>query len=185
MSEPGTRPGGLTALAIINFLVAAWSLLGAASVFLGPALVSAGLKHAEAQAAERAERDRRAETRGEATRPTEEVRKEAEGLENMRKAERLFEEHPSFFMLVGGGRVVLGLLLLLSAIGYLKVRRGLGRMVGSVYALAAIAWGIWVIKAASTIPEHSFGLFDLIGFLYPAATLFALHFIFKDDFVNP
>lgn len=186
MAEPGTRPGGLTALAVINFVFAAIGLLMAGGVFLGGAMVSMGLQHAEEQAARNAEKDRAAETRGEVARTAEELAAESKGIDDMRKAKRTFDEHGSLLMLVGVVGALLAVLQIVSGIGYLKLKRGLGRTVGTVYAVGAIIWEICGIAFASQFgEEHSFGLMNVVGFIYPVITLFALHRIFKDDFVNP
>jgi hypothetical protein len=186
MSEPGTRPGGLTALAVINFVFAGLGLLMSAGVFLGDTLVSMGLEAAEKDAAKRAEMDRQAETRGEASRSAEEVAKGAKELEDMREAKRVYAEHGTILMVAGVVGILLALLQIVSGVGYLKLRRGLGKNVGTVYALGAIAWEIAGIALADKFGEgRSFGLMNIIGFIYPLVTLFALHRIFKDDFVNP
>jgi hypothetical protein len=185
MSEPGTRPGGLTALAIINFVFAAWGLIVAAGVFFAPIAISAGIKHAEMQADRKAKLDREAETRGAETRSAEELAREEKGLKDMREAEGLFKKHPTMFMLVGVMGVVISALLLLSGIGYLKLKRGLGRTVGTIYALVTMAWEVCGIVFAAQFGDRSFGLANMIGFIYPLITLFTLHRVFKDDFVNP
>jgi len=171
MSEPGVRPGGLTALAVINFVWAAFTFISGfaavSSPFYMPALA--------AQAEKAAANESRPEKQKEAT----------EAAVHMREVSNQITLHKELVMLDGGAKLVLGLLLILSGIGYLKLRRFLGRTLGLVYATVAVLWGcavlLWVQKEMGESP----GIFSLIGFIYPAVTIFALLVTFRDDFVNP
>lgn len=69
-------------------------------------------------------------------------------------------------------------LLIASGVGYLGCKRGLGRMVGNIYAALALA----AIVAEIVIAPANFTIFGLIDFVYPLITLFLLNGIFRRDF---
>ncbi|MCA8975452.1 MAG: hypothetical protein KDC98_12080 [Planctomycetes bacterium] len=152
MSE-GKRPGGLTALAVLNFVFGGFGLLQvlgqAAFVFL---LMSDVLPKGM----------------------------DEEGREAI---ETLRELDIGNFMLAiaATGALVVGLQIA-SGIGYLKQKRLLGRIVGSIYALASI--GHTVLMTYGFTPDgerQGFQLFTMVLSIYPALSLILINTTFKED----
>lgn len=102
-------------------------------------------------------------------------------------AQRLLEEaHVTDAMLavlmIGG--LVTSLLLLFSAIGYLKQKRVLGRGLGNLYVLAAVGQ---TAAMMAVLPRELGGYFHLgvlIGLVYPLLTLFFVNVTFREDFIR-
>jgi len=136
----GRRPGGLTALAVLNFvfaglgllaLLAVLALLGAADSVSGGKLETGGVPKGAVYAA----------------------------------------------LLLG---IVREGILLAAGVGYLKMKKFLGRTLGNVYAILAIGdtlLGVVVLK-------QGIGIGGIIGLVYPVLTLILINTTFKDDLVN-
>jgi hypothetical protein len=183
MSEPGTRPGGLTALAVINFVFGGFGILGGIGTLFAPMAVSMAVEQSEAAESRRAGK---IEAGSETMPVTDEEKRHREQQEEMREAARIMKETPyRLFVLAAGVEVSLSALLIVAGVGYLKLRRFLGRTLGTVYAVGAIGWACVQLAYMSKVMGQSFGLLNMIGFIYPAITLFLLRLTFKDDFVNP
>jgi hypothetical protein len=187
----GKRPGGLTALAVLNFVGSGLNVLG---VFTLAAMFWAG--HLAVKPMER-QRDR-------VQAQLEEVREEREASENPnnisereRNLEEQIREHDEGIRALTmwdevhtGMKVLLivltGLLialLIMSGVGYLKQKKFLGRVVGNIYALTSLAsFGVEM----SMMPEDMGGMMflNLLDVIYPLVTLFLLNTTFKHDFVN-
>jgi hypothetical protein len=71
-------------------------------------------------------------------------------------------------------------ILLAAGVGYLKMKKFLGRTLGNVYAILAI--GDTVLGLA--ILKTGFGVGAIIGLVYPVLTLILINTTFKDDLVN-
>ena len=137
------RPGGLTALAIFNFI------FGGLSAILN--LISL------------------------ATISTmyEEMAKQAERQGDQMPAE-------STLYLLGAFALVRAALLITSGIGYLQLKKFLGRGLGNTYAgLALIA-----IAVEISLAPQNFTIFNLVEFVYPLITLYLVNVIFRKDFVR-
>jgi len=137
------RPGGLTALAIFNFVFGGLGVLGGV---LNLALGEVNLK-------------------------------------NLEQAARLFGDSPpsaGLYYAVHGLDTLRAGLLIMAGVGYLGVRKTLGRKVGNVYAVIAL---IGIFLEASMLP-HMFSIMSLSSFVYPLITLFLLNVIFRKDFVR-
>ncbi len=129
MSDGGRRPGGLTALAILNFVCSGfWGL-----VFVGPA------------------------ARLMTTDPS------AKGASTIALA--------ALIAAVTG-------LLITSGMGYLGMKRVLGRLLGNACALASLA----AISLLTVGP--GFGIVTMILLVYPLFTLVVVNTTFKDDLVQ-
>ena len=142
----GTRPGGLTALAVLNFVFAGLGLLGLLAVF---ALLGA-----------------------------------AESITvSLSEGEASITDSPNTMLVIG--QLLLGViacvLLIISGVGYLGQKKFAGQKMGTGYAIVSIISTIYGIVLLST----GFGIFTLIGLIYPVLTLVLLNTTFKDDFVNP
>jgi len=76
--------------------------------------------------------------------------------------------------------MTIGVLLLLSGIGYLQLKKSLGYVVGNIAAL------IWIVTniAKVTFIGSEFGIHSILGFIYPVVTLFMLNIVFKHDFAK-
>jgi hypothetical protein len=140
----GSRPGGLTALAVLNFVAAGFDALGAVS--------NLGIMIFRDSLAQKPE---------------------------MQKA--LASMPPdNIVWTVGIGDLVLVPLLIVSGVGYLRMRRVAGRYVGTAYGLASIA------ATAAVLVQFQSGMqfAALIYVVYPVLTLIMLHTTFKDDLVT-
>lgn len=138
----GKRPGGLTALAVLNFVFGGLGALGMLAVF---ALLSAA-------------------------------------NEISKGAGHSVTEVPGagvvyFALLLGVVRVIL---LITAGVGYLGQKKFLGRTLGNAYAILGVADTAIAIAMLHT----GFGLFTIVGLIYPVLTLILLNTTFKDDLVN-
>lgn len=182
MAEAGARPGGLTALAVINFVFGGLGVIRALYVMMLPVV----LPWAQEQAG-RHERDR-SETRAAQGRdelPLAESRRRAAGKKEEERLLRAVKENPKAFVLDGGVSVLLAVLMVVGGVGYLKLKRGLGRGVGILYALLSMGWSSVEFAWLNKRLETDFSLLGLVSFIYPAVTLLCLWFVFRDDFTNP
>ncbi|MGW8369283.1 MAG: hypothetical protein ACWGPN_11470 [Gammaproteobacteria bacterium] len=150
------RPGGLTALAVINFILGGLSLLGA----LALAVLLPFLGRAMEQAAEQM--------------PPEQV-------EQMRA---LTEMGTPLFIALLIGSFVTAVLLIVSGIGYLKLKSFMGRTLGNVYAIISILSSAGTALWMPVQVGGGFNLSAIIGLIYPVLTLILLNTTFKEDFVN-
>jgi hypothetical protein len=152
MSE-GKRPGGLTALAVINFVLAGMSLigvLGLAALFAYIGVIPTDKMDAGAKA----------------------------------QFEALQETGIGFFVFLFILSIVVGLLLLLAGIGYLKQKKILGWGLGNAYGIIGIISSITSGFLFPAILGGGFGIGRIIDLLYPIITLILLNTTFKEDFPN-
>jgi len=151
------RPGGLTALAVFNFVFGAFGLLGALSLAVLIPLLG----------------QMPAETTAQLT------------AEQLDRLNALKEMGTGLFLTIGALNLVSALLLILSGIGYLKLKKFLGRTLGNVYGilgvLATLGSMLWMPAA---LGGGSFNIGTIVGLLYPVLTLLLLNTAFKEDFVN-
>jgi hypothetical protein len=155
MSE-GKRPGGLTALAVFNFIFAGLGFLsvlsmGALIAIFSAAERSGAMKNASAEAYK---------TLGQA------------GI-----------TRPAILIIVMAFSAISSVLLLISGIGYLKQKKLLGRMLGNFAALLSI---IIAVVSVFMIPGRAGGGFSLgfiFNIIYPLLTLILLNTTFKEDFI--
>ena len=156
MSE-NKRPGGLTALAVINFILGGLSLLGAlALAVLIPFLGSGAFEQATQNMS-----------------PEETAQMEA--LANM--------SGPLFIVLVGVS-FVCAVLLIASGVGYLKLKQFLGRTLGNAYAIISIVYAVAAGMLLPVAAGGGFNIMTIVGLIYPVLTLILLNTTFKEDFVN-
>lgn len=142
----GKRPGGLTALAVLNFIFGGLSALGAVGM-LGLAALAAEAKRAVESAGGTTTYD-------------------GPGV--------------MLFYVVMIMMAVSAFLLIASGVGYIKMKRFMGRTLGTAYALLSI--GSTVINLVML--KSGFGVGTIIGLIYPVLTLILLNSTFKDDLVN-
>jgi hypothetical protein len=151
------RPGGLTALAVINFIWGGLSLLGA--------LTMAALIPLMGMIAD-------------------EVSNQNLPPEEMAAIEALTSVSGTVFLAFALISLVTAILLLASGFGYLKLKKFLGRTLGNAYGIMGI---VSTVGSAALLPDAiggGFNLMVIIGLIYPGLTLFLLNTTFKEDFVN-
>jgi hypothetical protein len=137
----GRRPGGLTALAVLNFVFAGLGLLGMLALL---ALLSVA-DHA---------------TGG-----------KLEGAGGISKG----AVYATLIL-----SIVSSAIMLAAGVGYIKMKKFLGRTLGNVYAILSIGQSILAIA----VLKQGFGFGTIIGLIYPVLTLILINTTFKDDLVN-
>lgn len=147
MSEDGKRPGGLTALAVLNFVFGGLGAIGLIGIF---ALIGAA-EHVVVTSG--------ATTSG-ATTSTTTTTSTSIGYTYLLLA-----------TLTSG-------LLIASGVGYLGLKKFLGRTLGNAYGIISLAYSAMGISVAG------FGIMTMIGLVYPLLTLALLNTTFKDDLVR-
>ncbi|MHC4352713.1 MAG: hypothetical protein ACYS0H_08340 [Planctomycetota bacterium] len=153
----GKRPGGLTALAVINFVLTGFNLLGVLgwTIIL---LMVVGII------------------------PTDEM-----NTVQKTQMEAFEKLGISVFIFIFVLSIVSSVLLLVSGIGYLKQKKFMGRMIGNIYAIVAILSSVlsgFVFASRMADLGGGFNLGTIIGLIYPLATLILLNTTFKDDLTN-
>ena len=149
------RPGGLTALAVFNFIFSGVNLLGLLG-WVVILFVIIGII------------------------PTEQMNEiqktQFEAFEKLVMPMFIF-----IFVL----SVVSAVLLLLSGIGYLKQKKVMGRLLGNIYAviniISSIISGILITDPNI---GGGFNLGTILGLIYPVLTLILLNATFKEDLTN-
>lgn len=156
------RPGGLTALAVLNFVFAGLGILGvlalAALMTAGSAIVAGAQKAADAMA----------EQGGEAA-----VAAAA--------ASSAMGQVSAIGWLVVILSIINIVLLFISGVGFLKQSKGKGQKVAMIYGIFGIATTILNLVIFST----GFGFSAIIGLIYPVLLIVLPMTVFKDAFVNP
>lgn len=153
----GNRPGGLTALAVINFILGGLSLLGS----LGTMALIPFLGRIAEQAS----------------------------TQNMTPAQQeqiqaLADVGSGTFLVLLCISLISAILLIVSGIGYLKLKKFLGRTLGSAYAIVGI---VSSASSSALMPDTlggGFNIMVIVGLIYPVLTLILLNLTFKEDFVN-
>ncbi len=148
----GKRPGGLTALAVINFVFAALGVLGILGMIVLLVFFTSGA---------------------------------AEDNPDMEKVKASWEEIGYLWLyLILALSVVTNALLIVSGIGYLLLKRVLGRWCGNAYAIITIISSI--IGGLQTPAEQGggFNIMTIVGLIYPLLTLFLINTTFKEDLVS-
>jgi hypothetical protein len=165
--QEGKRPGGLTALAIFNFVGAGLDVLKVLGLIA--TMLLAG-KMADTMERELQERDE-----PEASERSEDADAAIAALRGFERVGR-----PAYFAWLAL-IAACGSLLVTAGVGYLRQRRW-GRVVGTVYALLSIATTSY---AMVIIPAESGGglrFASLLAFVYPLLTLTLVHTTFRADF---
>lgn len=133
------RPSGLTALAVVNFVLGGFALLGV----LGLVVATSADPEAAAQ----------------------------QGMVGDEVSMGMVYGWSLLELLVGG-------LLIASGLGYLRLKKLLGRALGNLYAFLAIVSEF----AGLSMLGMDFSLLTLISIIYPVLTLALLNTVFRDDF---
>jgi len=154
MSE-GKRPGGLTALAVINIIWGAITVLVAMGLVAAPLIVEKAAEGGDEQA--------------------------QKALQEMRQA---LEDMGALWYVVIGITCVSAVLLLMSGIGYLKQKKFLGRTLGNVWAILSIVGSALGGFMTAEAVGGGFSTGTIVGLVYPVLTLILLNGTFKEDFVR-
>jgi len=171
----GKRPGGLTALAVFNFIgvgVDTFLILGVLSMIaFGGTLAGMAERSMREQAAARARDEGRDPARAELT------PKEQAALAHLRSYEGS-NRIPALLQLAG--LVASAGLLLAAGVGYLRQRRW-GRILGNIYVIVSVASTIYETRMVP--PEYGGGLqfAALRYFVYPVITLCLVNGTFRED----
>ncbi len=134
------RPGGLTALAVFNFVLSGWSLIKLLVLLV---VLGAG-----------------SEARGGGEPPP-----------------------PGLLYLTLGYLLVDIGLMIPAGIGYLKLKRVLGRWVGSLEAVISLVYFAAVVGYTQS-EGVQFSFSNLSYLVYPGLTLVLLNVVFRDNLVN-
>jgi hypothetical protein len=141
----GRRPGGLTALAVLNFVFGGLGILAVLALFALLSMADSALR--------------------------------AEGSAGITLSEAPGAGVIYIALAITAVQIIL---MIASGVGYLGMKKFLGRTLGNVYALIAIAGSVFSLVVA----KQGFGLSTIIGLIYPVLTLVLLNTVFKEDFVN-
>jgi len=164
----GKRPGGLTALAVLNFVFGGFQIIGGLM----------GLACSQAVSTTQSWSDQLGEAARQGAQST-------GNREAIRRANEAFGEAAqsasSFTLMFGIFGLIVGALLIVAGIGYLKQSKKSGWMFGNIYGIAAI---IVVILQIAMIGIPLWFLF-ILGLAYPIVTLALLNTSFKNSFPNP
>lgn len=148
------RPGGLTALAVINFILSGLNLMGLLG-WVVIFLVIIGII------------------------PTEQMN---EIQRNQMDAFK--ELGIPVFVFIFVLTIVSSVLLLLAGIGYLQQKKFLGRTMGNLYAVINIISSIITGIMFSPEIGGGFNIMTLVGLIYPVLTLILINTTFKEDLTN-
>ncbi|MHC4136907.1 MAG: hypothetical protein ACYS0K_18265 [Planctomycetota bacterium] len=178
----GKRPGGLTAMAVFNFIGTGLDLIGVLVLLflvLGSGALVDMIEKGEAQERAAAEKQERTEEQ------KRKAAKRREELEEARKNLATFEEFKGGYLALAIAlNLTCATLLLLSGIGYLKQKRFLGRKLGIAYALVSIPTSLVELSVTPAEAGGGFSLAALVAFIYPVLTLILLNTTFREDFIN-
>jgi hypothetical protein len=164
----GGRPGGLTALAVINFVFGGFGIIGGLiTLALGGVASSAGSFSDELAKAAR-ESARRSGDPDAAEAMNKLVGSGASDISTM-------------FYVLGIAGLILAALLIVAGVGYLKQSKKKGYVFGNIYGIAAII--VVVLQLAMLGIGLGFG--SIFGLIYPIVTLALLNTAFKNSFPNP
>ncbi|MEO0478877.1 MAG: hypothetical protein AAF196_05300 [Planctomycetota bacterium] len=150
------RPGGLTAIAVINFIWSAGSALYTVSLAL--------LILALGQVSEEIE----------------------QGFEDEQQREMLEFFRDNMGLLYGLTAIAAAttILLIASGVGYLQQKKFLGRTLGIGYAVLSIAGTLLPAAMTPADAGGGFNLESIVFLVYPALTLILLNSTFKHDFIR-
>lgn len=151
----GKRPGGLTALAVLNFVFGGFGVLGTLAFIAIMAFI-----------------DKAAESNSEM----------AEAQQEMARAWQ--EIGVGVFYAAMALGALSAILLIVSGVGYLQQKKFLGRTLGNAYALVSIGSSLVMGLMASAAAGGGFNIGTIIGLVYPVLTLILLNGTFKEDFVR-
>ena len=157
------RPGGLTALAVLNFVFAGIGILGVIALIGVLALASGVNQLADAANAAAAQS-------GDAT-----------AAAAVAQGQAALNSVGSIGWLIVLLSVVSIVLLFISGVGFLKQSKGKGQKVAMIYGIFGIATTVLQL----ILIGGGFGFSAIIGLVYPVLLIVLPMTVFKDAFVNP
>jgi len=171
--DEGRRPGGLTALAVLNFVGSGIDVLIVIWLLATFAFASSAADTAERQLKERAAKAHPEKGGPDKVTLTEEERRSVDAVRKLQRSPLLGT--------MAGLVVVCGGLLVAAGVGYLRQRRW-GRLLGNVYAIVSLASSAaWIRLMPEEMGGGGFRFFALFFLMYPVATLFLLNTTFRED----
>lgn len=158
MSVQGKRPGGLTALGVISIVFA---VLGIFSVIMLVVFLAVGNILPD---------------------PPEGM--SPEEVEDYEKSRAVIDDMANWDWLLPYTilSAINTVLLFIAGIGYIKMKRVMGRHMGNAYAVTGLILLAISAFTAPKTPGSDFGL--IIGMILPVLTLFLVNLTFKDDLVR-
>ena len=150
------RPGGLTALAVINFIWGGISALGAISLAVLIPFMGAVIDEASTEMSP----------------------------EQLAQMEALRDISGPLFLTAIVLSCVSAALLIASGVGYLKLKKFLGRTLGNVWGLISVVSSVISAMLLPAAIGGGFNIMTIAGLIYPVLTLILLNTTFKEDFVN-
>jgi len=163
----GKRPGGLTALAVINFVFGGFGILGGLWNLLFGAVASSA--------------ENWSEELGRAGRQAAERTGDPNILEGMNRIAPQVQAASGAFYFLGIMGLILAAFLIVAGVGYLKQSKKKGYMFGNIYGIA----GIIVAILSMLMLPWILGFGAVLGLAYPIVTLALLNTVFKESFPNP
>jgi hypothetical protein len=150
------RPGGLTALAVINFIWGGFTALGVLSLAVLIPFMGRVMEEASTQMTP----------------------------EQLAQMEALGDISSPLFVTLIFVSAVTAVLLIASGVGYLKLKKFLGRTLGNAYGIVSVVYGVAAAMLLPVALGGGFNIMAIIGLIYPVLTLVLLNTTFKEDFVN-
>ena len=149
---PGKRPGGLTALAVLNFVFGGLAVIGA----IGWMALAAAAQVVVSG--------------------TEEIGRQLGGAAAAREVVKAVGPNMALLWVCVLLNFVAAAMLIVSGVGYMKMSRTSGYVMGHVYAIVAIVSNILVMV------NSMFGFMAILGLAYPIITIALLNTVFKKCF---
>lgn len=150
------RPGGLTALAVINFCWGGLNLLFALLMLAAIPLMGMVM---------------------------EEARNEL-SPEELAQFEAISEVGAPLYISLAVLMLLTAALLIASGVGYLKLKKFLGRTLGNSYAVLSVISTLGSALILPLVLGGGFNIMVIVSLIYPVLTLVLLNTTFKEDFVN-
>ena len=163
----GARPGGLTALAVLNFVFGGFGIIGGLWRLLAGA--ASGSSNDFFDAATRFSRSA-AERSG-----------NPDAIEAMNRFAPKIVSYSGAFYFLGILGLVLAAFLIVAGVGYLKQSKKAGWLFGNIYGITGIILAILTFALLPWVLSF-FAIFDLA---YAIVTLALLNTVFKINFTNP
>jgi|GEM_PF-680326 len=164
----GKRPGGLTALAVLNFVFGGFGIIGGLMALAVGSVASTASNWSDEL--------------GNAAREAARRSGDAEAIDAMNKiVAPAAQEVSGMFYILGIAGLILAAFLIVAGVGYLKQSRKVGWLFGNIYGVAAII----VVILQIAMLGAGFGFMVILGLAYPIVTLALLNTVFKTSFPNP
>jgi hypothetical protein len=154
-ASPARRPPVVTLLALCNFILAALFGIGLVAYFGRMRLIPLVESHSPSLSAT-----------------------------ELKQGEAMLSLGITPYYVLGVAMVILSVLMIVSGIGYLYLKKFEGKTLGNVAALLSIATALAVTFWVPAVLDGGINGFSVINYSYPLLTLFLLNRTYKDQFVN-